>query len=75
MIYLKNVIEKAQKEREELEQKIEKLKKIISSGTFVTFDAETRVQLLSQLYHMSMYNKILISRVKHMREMTAKKEG
>ena len=74
MTDLKIVIEKVQKEREELKQKIDKLEKMISSETFVTFDTETRVQLLTQLHHMSGYNQALIYRVAHMREMTAKKE-
>ena len=74
MTDLKIVIEKVQKEREELKQKIEKIEKIISSETFVTFDTETRVQLLMQLQHMNGYNKALILRVAHMREMIAKKE-
>lgn len=74
MTDLKIVIEKVQKEREELKQKIDKLEKMISSETFVTFDTETRVQLLTQLHHMSGYNQALICRVAHMREMTAKKE-
>lgn len=74
MTDLKIVIEKVEKEREELKQKIEKLEKMISSETFATFDTDTRVQLLTQLHHMSGYNQALICRVAHMREMIAKKE-
>lgn len=75
MTDLKIVIEKVQKEREELKQKIEKLEKMILSETFSTFDIETRAQLLSQLRHMNMYNEDLISRVVHMRKMIERKEG
>lgn len=73
MTDLKNVIEKVAKEREELKQKIEKLENMISSETFATFDTETRLQLLTQLHHMSGYNQALICRVAHMREMITRK--
>lgn len=75
MTDLKIVIEKVQKEREELKQKIEKLEKMILSETFSTFDTETRLQLLAQLRHMNGYNDALICRVVHMRKMIERKEG
>lgn len=75
MTDLKIIIEKVQKEREDLKQKIEKLEKMVSSETFVTFDTETRMQLLAQLRHMSRYNEALIYRIVHMRRMIATKRG
>lgn len=74
MTDLKIVIEKVEKEREELKEKIEKLEKMISSEKFVKFDTETRVQLITQLHHMTGYNSALICRIAHMREMLQKKE-
>lgn len=66
------VIKQVTEEREELEQKIEKLKKLAMSEDFGKLDTATQGQLLSQLYHMSEYSNALMYRIIHMREKKPK---
>lgn len=65
-------IKQVEEEREELEQKIEKLKKFVMSEKFNKLDTATQGQLLSQLYHMSEYSNALMYRIIHMREKKPK---
>lgn len=61
------VIKQVTEEREELEQKIEKLKKLAMSEEFNKLDTATQGQLLSQLYHMSEYSNALMYRIIYLR--------
>ena len=65
-------IKQVEEEREELEQKIEKLKKFVMSEEFNKLDTPTQGQLLSQLHHMSEYSNALMYRIIHMREKKPK---
>lgn len=69
---LEIIIKQVEEEREELEQKIEKLKKFVMSEKFNKLDTATQGQLLSLLYHMSEYSNALMYRIIHMREKKPK---